>query len=72
MYCSNDDDEDCATVDTVTRVGLPLGRMFALEPLFYKYGVDLQIYGHEHSYERLFPIYNYTVSRLKLELLNYF
>ena len=28
-----------------------------LEPLFYSYGVDLWINGHEHSYERTFPLY---------------
>lgn len=35
--------------------------MFGLEELFYKYGVDVEIWAHEHCYERLFPIYNYTV-----------
>lgn len=33
----------------------------ALEPLFGKYGVDMAIWAHEHSYERLFPIYNYKM-----------
>ena len=33
---------------------------FPLEPLFYEYGVDVLIFGHEHNYERMFPIYNYT------------
>nr|KAG5686888.1 hypothetical protein BaRGS_012436 [Batillaria attramentaria] len=32
-----------------------------LEDLFYNYGVDLQFYAHEHSYERLWPIYKSTV-----------
>lgn len=32
-----------------------------MESLFYQYGVDVEIYAHEHSYERLFPIYNYRV-----------
>ena len=33
----------------------------ALEPLAFKYGVDVLIWGHEHSYERLWPVYNYNV-----------
>ena len=28
-----------------------------LEPLFYKYGVDIVITGHVHAYERFFPVY---------------
>lgn len=28
------------------------------EELFYRYGVDLQFFGHEHNYERIWPIYN--------------
>ena len=32
---------------------LPFIFRFALEPLLYEYGVDLAIWAHEHSYERL-------------------
>ena len=28
-----------------------------LEPLFYQYGVDLVLTGHEHNYERSYPVY---------------
>ena len=33
-----------------------------LEPLFYKYGVDIILEAHEHSYERLWPVYNEVVT----------
>ena len=34
----------------------------ALEPLFAKYGVDLYICGHVHSYERTLPVLNGTAT----------
>ena len=34
---------------------------YRLEPLFYKYGVDIIFTGHEHSYERMWPVYNLEV-----------
>ena len=32
-----------------------------MEPLLWDYSVDLFIGAHEHSYERLYPMYNYTI-----------
>lgn len=61
MYCSNDNGDDCTHLETLVRVGLPFTHFFGLEPLFYKYGVDVEIWAHEHCYERLWPIYNYKV-----------
>ena len=34
---------------------------FGLEELLKEYGVDLAIWGHVHSYERSWPVYNYQV-----------
>lgn len=68
MYCSNPGSDVCFDLLMPTRNGLRPGNKFALEPLFHKYGVDVQIYAHEHSYERIYPIYNYTVS-LKISVL---
>lgn len=61
MYCSDTDSDDCSHHETLTRVGLPFMHFFGLEDLLYNYGVDLEIWAHEHSYERLWPIYNYEV-----------
>jgi len=59
MYCSTGDKDDCTKVHCKTRVGI-FG-MYGLEPLLVKYGVDLAIWAHEHAYERIYPVYNYTV-----------
>ncbi|XP_034235851.1 acid phosphatase type 7-like [Thrips palmi] len=61
MYCSNDDYDDCRQHSTFVRKGIPFLKWFGLEDMFYKYGVDLSIWAHEHSYERLWPVYDYKV-----------
>ncbi|KAJ8777544.1 hypothetical protein J1605_014434 [Eschrichtius robustus] len=60
MYCSSADLDDCTWHESKVRKGL-LGKFYGLEDPFYKYGVDLQLWAHERSYERLWPIYNYHV-----------
>lgn len=61
MYCTNDDRDDCTRFETRTRTGLPLIQWWGLEDLLMEYGVDLAVWAHEHSYERLLPTYNRTV-----------
>ncbi|XP_071833224.1 acid phosphatase type 7-like [Apostichopus japonicus] len=48
-YCTNSNHNDC------TLEGGLVKRFF--EELFYKYGVDLELWAHEHTYERLWPVY---------------
>ncbi len=65
VHCSSNDDGDCP-VDVAQRL--------SLETIFHQYGVDivfeacivvvslaLTVQAHEHSYERLYPVYNYSV-----------
>jgi hypothetical protein len=61
MYCSNTEDDDCTNYDAYTRVGIPLLHINGLEDLLMENGVDLAIWAHQHSYERMFPVYNYQV-----------
>lgn len=35
--------------------------LLGVENLFYKYGVDLMLWAHEHTYERLWPVFNKQV-----------
>ncbi|KAI6236123.1 Purple acid phosphatase [Aphelenchoides besseyi] len=61
MYCTAADVwfSQCNEPNVQFRVGI--NGEYALEPLFYDHGVDLLIFGHEHNYERLYPIYNQIV-----------
>ncbi|CAG5135736.1 unnamed protein product [Candidula unifasciata] len=61
MYCSNDDNDDCTHHESLIRVGIPFLHLLGWEELFYKYGVDIAFWAHEHSYERLWPVFNREV-----------
>ncbi|KAF5900092.1 acid phosphatase type 7 isoform X1 [Clarias magur] len=63
MYCSNDDKDDCTKFESYVRHGRSdtMPHAPGLEDLFYQHGVDLELWAHEHTYERLWPVYNYKV-----------
>ncbi|CAG2174604.1 unnamed protein product [Oppiella nova] len=61
MYCSTDDRDDCTHKQSIIRKGLPIVHTLGLEDLFYESGVDLEVWAHEHVYERMWPLYNLTV-----------
>jgi hypothetical protein len=67
MYCSTDDNDDCTHKESIIRKGIPIVHAFGLEDLFYNYGVDLEIWAHEHVYERMWPVYNRQVYNGSLE-----
>ncbi|XP_030378447.1 acid phosphatase type 7 isoform X4 [Scaptodrosophila lebanonensis] len=68
MYCSDDKEYDCdGKLETYIRQGLPMLKWFGLEDLFYKHGVDVEIFAHEHFYTRLWPIYDFKVYNGSLE-----
>ncbi|XP_014669644.1 PREDICTED: iron/zinc purple acid phosphatase-like protein [Priapulus caudatus] len=60
MYCTNTDEDDCTSVRDKVRIGL-FGRFYGLEDLFFRHGVDLELWAHEHIYERSWPLYNRQV-----------
>ncbi|CAI4223352.1 unnamed protein product [Auanema sp. JU1783] len=56
MYCSNKEKTGCEFHENLmTRVGSP--GYPALEPLFNDAGVDMVFWGHEHTYQRNYPVY---------------
>ncbi|XP_017494285.1 PREDICTED: acid phosphatase type 7-like, partial [Rhagoletis zephyria] len=61
MYCSSVDHDDCTDNESILRKGIPIVQKYGLEDLFYRYGVDIIIGAHEHTYERLFPVYDRQV-----------
>ncbi len=55
--CSNTDD-DCIKPGSGGATIQPY-----VEKLFYDQGVDIEMWAHEHSYERTWPVYNFTVTQ---------
>ena len=59
-YCSSSEDE-CGTMSARIRVGLPQSNgtlCYGIEALLLQYDVDLAIWGHRHSYERMLPVFD--------------
>jgi len=55
FYCSNTNSYECESFEnTLVRIGFE--EMPGLEKLFVDYEMDLGFWGHEHSYERFYPI----------------
>uniref|UniRef100_A0A4W4HC78 Purple acid phosphatase n=1 Tax=Electrophorus electricus TaxID=8005 RepID=A0A4W4HC78_ELEEL len=59
MYCSNNDHDDCTKFESYVRA-FPEPLMCGLG-VYVIVGVDLEFWAHEHTYERLWPVYNYKV-----------
>ena len=62
LYCSNLGYDACTWEVNPMREGLLYdGKLrLGLEALFYNYQVDLELWGHEHTYERSYPLYQHT------------
>ena len=68
-FCEAADGTSCAFNENAAflqsgkdaRDGVGHALRFPIEDLFYKYGVDLAFYGHEHEYWRTFPVYDEKV-----------
>tara|TARA_B100000700_G_scaffold318585_1_gene412034 strand:- start:2907 stop:3590 length:684 start_codon:yes stop_codon:yes gene_type:complete len=62
LYCSNLGYDACTWKVNPMREGMLYeGKLrYGLDALFYNYNVDLELWGHEHTYERSYPLYRHT------------
>jgi hypothetical protein len=55
MYCSNGDGDDCTKDGSRVRE--------SMEAILYDAHVDVAFSAHEHSYERMFPVWNLSATQ---------
>jgi len=64
MYCSIiEDSRDCRQKLSKVRFGIPTEDIPGLEELLHAYKVDMAFFGHNHQYERLWPVNDYLVDK---------
>ncbi len=61
MYCSNSEVSNCVEGAFMLRRGIPFVAPLGLERLWHIFGVDVALTAHEHSYERMWPVYHERV-----------
>jgi len=63
MYCTDTDEKDCTSEARLIKDGFDIlgDYYFGIEDIFWQYGVDMFICGHEHNYERIWPVYKEKV-----------
>jgi len=62
-YCTNiwGGVKNCSNAGYQIREGIPPHNDCGLDDVLYDYGVDVAIWAHQHSYERLFPLYKFQM-----------
>ena len=58
MYCSNNEFSNCVTGALLLLHGIPFLAPLSLERLWRDFGVDIALTAHEHSYERMWPVFD--------------
>lgn len=58
-FCPHNNPQACRPLHPPGAPGS--GPSFPVEHLFYRYGVDVAVYGHVHDYERFWPVFNHTL-----------
>tara|TARA_Y100000590_G_scaffold247999_1_gene278628 strand:- start:1612 stop:2901 length:1290 start_codon:yes stop_codon:yes gene_type:complete len=72
MYCSRPDNDACTWTKNPVRDGILYKNkmIYGLEQLFYDFSVDIELWGHEHNYERLYPVYKNIPYKENITIIN--